>query len=181
MTNSNNNTNQNKYIPNQWKLNIPSTATVSYYNPETDQNLTQEEWRALNSTSSEQIRIVNQGETYRSWKTNIDEFVYGPMFNFNNNDFYCPYGSCQNKVSNQGAYCSMHSSICLECSVRIPSGYNYCPKHINACVHCSKRVSSDEDSCPPCLQEAKMKAYHEIMSALEEKERREKQSDCSGQ
>ena len=47
----------NPYFPK-----LPETATISYYNPETDQNLTAEEWNKLNSTANPtEIRIINQG------------------------------------------------------------------------------------------------------------------------
>lgn len=67
-------TNENiKYNP----INIPNTATVSFYDAETGQNLTLSEWQALNNNTNE-VRVVNQGEVYRSWKANSNYPSYGP-------------------------------------------------------------------------------------------------------
>jgi len=88
MTNFNN---QNGYVPTPNK----PTFTVSYYNPETDQNLTQEEWQTLNPVS-DQVRIVSQNEVYRSWKADLGRPVYGPA----NEDYLacpCPSKGCENE------------------------------------------------------------------------------------
>ena len=59
---------------------LPKTYTVAYYNPETDENLTAEEWKQLNPTvNPSEVRIINQGEPYISWKANVDYPAYGPM------------------------------------------------------------------------------------------------------
>jgi hypothetical protein len=59
---------------------LPDTVTVSYFDVETGQNLTAEEWKRLHpEVSSSEIRIINQGEVYRSWKTDADYPAYGPM------------------------------------------------------------------------------------------------------
>lgn len=66
------------YIKNIDKL--PETATVSYYNAETDENLTAEEWRRLHpEVNPSEVRIINQGEVYQSWKADVDYPAYGPM------------------------------------------------------------------------------------------------------
>jgi len=66
-------------VKNNHPVDIPKTYTVSYYNPETGQNLTTEEWNLIKNTSPTEIKIVNQGEVYRSWKTGVDYPAYGPM------------------------------------------------------------------------------------------------------
>jgi hypothetical protein len=70
------------------KNNLPETATVSYYNAETGQNLTVEEWKQLNpEVSPSEIRIINQGEVYHSWKADVDYPAYGPMYSSSNSTY----------------------------------------------------------------------------------------------
>ena len=68
-------------VNNNYPVDIPKTFTVSYYNPETDQNLTAEEWKQLNpEVNPSEVKIINKGEVYRSWKVNSDNPAYGPGF-----------------------------------------------------------------------------------------------------
>lgn len=65
---------------NPFIVKLPETFTVSYYDAETDQNLTAEEWKQLHSeTNPSEVRITNQGEVYASWKADVDYSAYGPM------------------------------------------------------------------------------------------------------
>lgn len=67
--------NQPYYFPK-----LPETATVAYYDAETYQNLTAEEWNKLNPmVNPSEVRIINQGETYVSWKAGVDYPAYGPV------------------------------------------------------------------------------------------------------
>jgi len=69
-------------VNNNHPVDLPKTYTVSYYNAETDQNLTAEEWKQLNlTTNPSEIRIINQGKVYRSCKADFDYPIYGPMDN----------------------------------------------------------------------------------------------------
>ena len=59
---------------------LPQTYTVSYYNPEIDENITlnQEQLKAINNPS--EFNVVNQGESYQSWKALANNPAYGPGF-----------------------------------------------------------------------------------------------------
>jgi hypothetical protein len=59
---------------------LPETYTVSYYNPEIDESITlnQEQLKAINNPS--EFKVINQGETYQSWKALADNPAYGPGF-----------------------------------------------------------------------------------------------------
>lgn len=60
---------------NSLVYHLPKISTVSYYDVETDQNLTQAEWN-YNQNSSEEITVVNKsGSNFRSEKEG-----YGPVF-----------------------------------------------------------------------------------------------------
>lgn len=63
------------YVPK-----LPDTATVSYFDVETGQNLTAEEWKQLHpEVNPSEVRIINKGEVYHSWKAGVDFPAYGPM------------------------------------------------------------------------------------------------------
>lgn len=70
MTNNNNNL-----------AELPKTYTVAYYNPETDENLTQEEWNKLNSLNCSEEIIIRKNRIYISEKAyNKGIAMYGPGF-----------------------------------------------------------------------------------------------------
>jgi len=65
MTNNNN----QYYIPK-----LPEINTIAYFDVETDQNLTQEEWNKLHPANPDEITIINKsGSNFRS-----DKEGYGP-------------------------------------------------------------------------------------------------------
>ncbi len=72
-------TQKNPYLIND---KLPETATVSYYDVETDQNLTQEEWNKLNFLNQEDIAISPDScRIYISEKAyNKGIAMYGPGF-----------------------------------------------------------------------------------------------------
>ena len=63
---------------NHFITKLPETYTVSYYNPEVGENveLSQEQLRTI--TNPSEIRVINKGEVYRSWKDAVDNALYGP-------------------------------------------------------------------------------------------------------
>lgn len=88
-------TQKNPYLIN---TKLPETSTVSYYDVDTDQNLTFEEWNKLNQNSSSEIRVIKSGSNFRSEKEG--------------------YGPCKNTLC--GCFCSKD-----ECDCRNPEGSIY--------------------------------------------------------
>ena len=90
-------------IKNPYLINtkLPETSTVSYYDVETDQNLTFEEWNQLNSTNnSDKTTVINKsGVNFRSEKDG--------------------YGPCKNALC--GCDCSSYSCSCANASMKVGS------------------------------------------------------------
>lgn len=64
---------------NPYITKMPETYTVSYFDAETGQSFSAEEWKKLNPVvNPSEVRIINQGEVYQSWKINADDPTYGP-------------------------------------------------------------------------------------------------------
>ena len=65
----------NPYFPK-----LPETATISYYNPETEENIFLSREQLGNLMNSGEFRLVDKKKDYRSWKADVDYSAYGPMF-----------------------------------------------------------------------------------------------------
>lgn len=60
---------------------LPETASVSYYDVETDQNSTVKEWNQLHpDIVPDEVIIIDNAGNYHSWKVGVDCPPYGPGF-----------------------------------------------------------------------------------------------------
>lgn len=123
-----NNNNQNNWVPpKEWTPNIPKTATVSFFDAETGRNLTLDEWRTLNNNTGE-VQIINQGQSYRSWKANAEHPSYGPGERFCSLIISCP--SCSNREITGWVHAIDDGSMQISNEARIRCSYCYHTNHI---------------------------------------------------
>lgn len=111
MTN-NNNQNGGFAPPKEWKLNIPKTATVSYYYPEGETN----------------ISSLIQDGAYISEKLSEVNPSYGPVERFCSLIISCP--SCSNDNITRWSHATDDGSAEISNEARIRCSYCYHTSHI---------------------------------------------------